>query len=238
MAGRGSFHRNAIRDIDDVRIKFSFSIALLALTLAGTAALADPPPKKKPTYPPPEQSNTVGSLGQPHRDPNGPAQPREPTAPVAAPEVPKVEAEPPMPSSAPLSYSVQPDAGSATQAAGPGGTMMAPMMRAPMGPPPTGFLPDHPFISGIVAGLIGSDLGSKLYGGPMMGDQSGVLVGYVGRVLAILFVAWMIFRLISRKASGINEPGLAPPGRREPSFGRSPDAGGARREPSFRRPER
>ena len=216
-----------------MRIKVTFSIALIALTLAGTAALADPP-KKKPTYPPPEQSSTIGSLGQPHRDPGAPALPREPAAPLAAPEIPKVEAEPPMPSAAPSTAVIRPDIGDA--AVNTGSTAgSTPMMRAPMGPPPTGFLPDHPFISGIVAGLVGSDLGAKLYGGPMMGDQNGVLVGYAGRVGVILLVAWMLFRLISRRASGIDEPGLPPPGRREPSFERRSDAGGPRREPTFSR---
>jgi hypothetical protein len=214
-----------------VRIKFTFCIALLALTLAGTAALADPP-RKKPTYPPPEQSSTVGVLGQPHHDANAPALPREPAAPLAAPEVPKVEAEPPMPSAAPENYVVHPEdgGGSADTSGGSG-----PMMRVPMGPPPTGFLPDHPFISGIVAGLVGTDLGSKLYGGPMMGDQDGVVIGYAVRFGAILLVAWLVFRMISRRASGINEPGLAPPGRREPTFGRGADAGAVRREPTFSR---
>jgi hypothetical protein len=224
------------KDVIDVRIKFASIIALLALSLAGTVALADPPQKKKPTYPPPEQSSTVGTLGQPHRDPNAPAQPREPSAPLAAPELPKVEAEPPMPSTAPENYVVRPDIGAAPadSAGGSGGTL-APMMRAPMGPPPTGFLPDHPFISGIVAGLVGADLGARLYGGPMMGDQDGVIIGYLGRVGVILLLAWMVFRLIARKASGVGEPGLAPPGRREPSFDRQSDAGSARREPTLRR---
>ena len=213
-----------------MRIKFTFCIALLALTLAGTAAWADPP-KKKPTYPPPEQSSTVGTLGQPHHDANAAAQPREPSAPLAAPETPKVEAEPPMPTVAPENYAVHPEDGG-NGSADAGG---APMMRAPMGPPPTGFLPDHPFISGIVAGLVGTDLGSKLYGGPMMGDQDGVMIGYGVRFGAILLVAWLVFRMISRRASGISEPGLAPPGRREPSFDRRPDAGAPRREPTFSR---
>jgi len=216
-----------------VRNKVTFSIALIALTLASTAALADPP-KKKPTYPPPEQSNTIGTLGQPRRDPGAAALPREPAAPLAAPEIPKVEAEPPMPSAAPATAVIHPDIGDAAVNTG-SVAGAAPMMRAPMGPPPTGFLPDHPFISGIVAGLIGSDLGAKLYGGPMMGDQNGVLVGYAGRVGAILLVAWMLFRLIARRASGIDEPGLPPPGRREPSFERRSDAGGPRREPTFSR---
>ena len=217
-----------------MRIKFSFSIALLALTLAGTAALADPPPKK-PTYPPPEQSSTVGTLGQAHHDPNAPALPREPSAPLAAPELPKVDAEPPMPSAAPENYVVHPDIGNQATGTGAAGGAMAPMMRAPMGPPPTGFLPDHPFLSGFVAGLVGEGIGSQLYGGPIMGDQNGVLAGYAGRVGAILLVAWLIFRLIANKASGLGEPGLPSPGRREPSFDRKPDSGGVRREPTFGR---
>ncbi len=221
-----------------MRIKVTSFIALFALALAGTAALADPPPKKKPTYPPPEQSNTIGTLGQPHRDPNAPALPREPAAPLAAPEVPKVDAEPPMPLASPNSAVIHPDIGNAATDTGSpsaGGGSAAPMMRASMGPPPTGFLPDHPFISGIVAGLVGSDLGAKLYGGPMMGDEDGVLVGYAGRVGLILLVAWMLFRLISHRASGLGEPGLPPPGRREPSFERRSDAGGGRREPTLGR---
>ncbi|GEM_PF-3233609 len=221
-----------------MRIKVTSFIALIALTLAGTAALADPP-KKKPTYPPPEQSNTIGSLGQPQRDPGAPVQSREPAAPLAAPTGPKVDAEPPMPLAAPNSAVIHPDIGNAATDTGSpaGGTMSgsAPMMRAPMGPPPTGFLPDHPFISGIVAGLVGSDLGARLYGGPMMGDEDGVLIGYAGRVGVILLVAWMLFRLISHRASGMGEPGLPPPGRREPSFEPRSEAGGARREPTLGR---
>ncbi len=222
-----------------MRIKVVFSILLLSLTLAGAAFAADPPAKKKPTYPPPEQSNTIGTLGQPHRDPNAPAQPREPAAPLAAPEVPKVEAEPPMPSATSENSVIHPDIGTAPADSVSGGGAMAPMMRAPMGPPPTGFLPDHPFISGVVAGLVGSGLGSALYGGPIMGDQDGVLVGYAGRVGVILLVAWLIFRLVSRRASGIDVDDIGlPPGRREPTFGRTPDAGGPRREPTFNRPDR
>jgi hypothetical protein len=122
----------------------------------------------------------------------------------------------------------------------PGGTIgAAPMARVPMGPPPSGFLPDHPFISGIVAGLIGSDLGAKLYGGPMMGDQDGVIIGYVARVAVILLLAWLIFRLIAHRASGAGEemPNLSSHGRREPSFGREADAdaGRGRREPKLSR---
>ena len=213
-----------------MRIKFAFSMLLAALTLAATAALADPP-KKKPTYPPPEQSSTVGTLGQHHTDPNAPALPREPTAPVAAPEVPKVDAEPPAPVAAPEHFDVHPE-GAASGSA-------APMAAVPMGPPPSGFLPDHPFISGIVAGLIGTDLGSKLYGGPMMGDNEGVMIGFGLRIAVILALAWMVFRVIANRASGAGEaPKSSARGRREPSFERGIDAGGGRREPTFDRHSR
>ncbi len=212
-------------------IKVAFAIALLALSLAGTAALADLP-KKKPSYPPPEQSSTVGTLGQHHSDANGSAKPSEPTAPVAAPEVPKVEAEPPVPLAAPERFDVHPE-GDAS-----GSSSTVPMAAAPMGPPPSGFLPDHPFVSGIVAGLIGTDLGSKLYGGPMMGDNDGVMIGFGLRIAAILAMAWLVFRVIARRASGVEEaPPKAGRGRREPSFDRGGDAGGGRREPTLdRRP--
>jgi len=217
-----------------VRTKFAFSMFIAALVLAGSAALADPP-KKKPTYPPPEQSNTVGTLGQHHTDPGGPPKPSAPPPPVAAPVVPQVEAEPPPPTAAPERIEVHPDAG----VAGDSSTGGAPMAAVPMGPPPTGFLPDHPFLSGIVAGLVGTTLGSVLYGGPMMGDNDGVMIGYALRVGAILAFAWMIFRVIAHRASGVEEaPRGASRGRREPSFDRGADAGGGRREPTFDRHSR
>jgi hypothetical protein len=213
-----------------VRIKFLLSLALVTLT--ATAALADPP-QKKPTYLPPEQSSTIGVLGGHHTDASGPAPSREPAAPAAAPEVPKVDAEPPAPLAAPERFEVHPEGGQSAAGVGPA------MMAVPKGPPPSGFLPDHPFISGIVAGLIGGDLGSMLYGGPMMGDEDGVLIGYGLRVGVILLLAYLIFRAISQRASGVAEPAIAPPRRREPSFERNPDiGGGGRREPTFGRPKR
>lgn len=217
--------------------KFVFSTLLVALTLAATAALADPP-KKKPTYPPPEQSSTVGTLGQHHTDPGGPPKASAPPPPVAAPEVPKVEAEPPAPVAAPEHFSVHPDSDASGNAPA-SGSGAAPMAAVPMGPPPTGFLPDHPFISGIVAGLVGTGIGSVLYGGPMMGDNDGVMIGYVLRVAAILALAWLVYRAIAHRASGIEPaPRGASRGRREPSFDRGVDAGGGRREPNFDRHSR
>ncbi len=212
-----------------------FSILLIGGTLAGTAALADPP-KKKPTYPPPEQSSTVGTFGQHHSDPGGPLKPSQPPAPVAAPEVQKVEAEPPTPLVAPDRFDVHPE----SDLSGSAGSGTAPMTAVPMGPPPTGFLPDHPFLSGIIAGLIGTDLGSKLYGGPMMGDNDGVMIGFILRIAAILVVAWLVYRAIAHRASSTGETPFsdAPRGRREPSFNRGKDAGGGRREPTLDRKSR
>jgi hypothetical protein len=200
--------------------------------------LADPP-KKKPNYPPPEQSSTVGTFGQHHTDSGGPPKSSQPPAPVAAPEVPKVEAEPPAPLAAPERFDVHPEStpsGSNSAA----GTGLAPITAVPMGPPPTGFLPDHPFVSGIVAGLIGTDLGSKLYGGPMMGDNDGVMIGFILRIAAILLLAWLVYRVIANRASSRGETPFAdaPRGRREPSFKSGTDAGGGRREPTLDRNSR
>lgn len=217
-----------------MRIKFVSSMLLLTLALAAGAALADPP-KKKPTYPPPEQSSTVGTLGQHHTDPGGPPKPSAPPPPVAAPVIPQVEAEPPSPTAAPERIEVHPEGGASGASASNG----APMVPVPMGPPPTGFLPDHPFISGIVAGLVGTDIGSALYGGPMMGDNDGVMIGYALRVGVILALAWMVFRFVANRASGADDlPRGGSRGRREPSFDRRTDAGDGRREPTFDRHSR
>lgn len=214
-------------------MKFAFSMLIAAVTLAGTAALADPP-KKKPTYPPPEQSSTIGTLGQHHTDPGGPPPSREPAAPVAAPVVPQVEAEPPAPVAAPGRFEVHPESDASGTPSG-----SAPMVPVPMGPPPTGFLPDHPFISGIVAGLVGTGIGSVLYGGPMMGDNDGVMIGYGLRVAVILLLGYLIYRFIAHRATGVEAaPRGSDRGRREPSFDRGADAGGGRREPTFGRSDR
>lgn len=220
-----------------MRIKFVFASLLVTLALAGTAALADPP-KKKPNYPAPEQGNTIGTFGQHHTDPGGPPKPSQPTAPVAAPEVQKVEAEPPAPLVAPGRFDVRPENDASGNSAT---TSLTPMAAVPMGPPPTGFLPDHPFLSGIVAGAIGTSLGSMLYGGPMMGDNDGVMIGFGLRIAAILAFAWLVYRLIASRASHVGESPLgngAGRGRREPSFGRGTDAGGGRREPTLDRSSR
>jgi hypothetical protein len=56
-----------------------------------------------------------------------------------------------------------------------------------------------------------------------------------------LLLAWLIFRLIARRASGAGEemPNVSSRGRREPSFDRGGDVvGSGRREPKFDRNSR
>jgi hypothetical protein len=203
------------------------SLCLIAgLILASTGALADPP-AKKPLYPPPEQSSTVGVFGAHHSSEQKTRDNSQPPPVAAAPETYKVETEEPtsLPA-APHDY-VQSD-----QPVG-GGDSSA--IARPPAPPPTGFLPDHPMVSGFIAGLIGSDLGSRLYGGAMVGDRSAAGIGYALRIAVILGFAFLLFRFIGRRAwHGSDERLVAPKGvRRDPSFGRTEVRVDGRREPHF-----
>ena len=211
--------------------KLRKSLPLIAAALlASSAALADPP-AKKPLYPPPEQSNTVGVFGAHHSErPAAGKDSSQPPAPVAAPETYKVETE--QPSSLPAAphdyvQSEQP----AVSGSGPA---IAPLPVTP----PTGFLPDHPVVSGLVAGLIGSDLGSELYGGAMVGDRTAATIGYALRVGLILALALALFRFIGRRASAGSDDRLnVPKMRRDPSFGKAEPMVDGRREPHFTRGE-
>ena len=98
------------------------------------------------------------------------------------------------------------------------------------GAPPTGFLPDHPLISGLLAGLIGSDLTRQLYGGPVMGDADAALAGFALRVVLILGLAWLLFRAIGNHVAGSDRK--TAPRRREPQFGSTRHAGEGRRDRS------
>jgi hypothetical protein len=201
-------------------------ISLLVVLALASPALADPP-AKKPLYPPPEQSKSVGTLGGPRPD-AAPAKKlsSEPPPPVAAPEVFKVEAEQPTALSAAPREVVQSD-----QPAGTGGSALMTMPQTP----PTGFLPDHPVISGLVAGLIGSDLGSKLYGGAMTGDRTAAGIGFAVRIALVLTLALLLFRFIGRRASAGDDRLVMPKTRRDPSFGRGEPMADGRREPHFGR---
>jgi len=198
-------------------------IILAALSAGNPVFAAQDQAKKKSSVPPPEQSSTVGVLGAHHDSTPQARGSATPPPALAAPEIPKVEAEPPAPlAAAPRDY-VQTDQPSRV------GQMI------PIAPPPTGFLVDHPVISGLVAGLIGSDLGSKLYGGPMIGDKTAAGIGYALRVALILLFALFLFRLIGNLASrGSDLPRLSGDGaRREPSFGKAETPERGRREPRF-----
>lgn len=199
-------------------------ILVLALFSAGSSpVLAQDLAKKKSTVPPPEQSSTVGVLGAHHDSAPQSRGSATPPPAVAAPEIPKVEAEPPAPlAAAPRDY-VQTDQPSRV------GAMI------PIAPPPTGFLVDHPMVSGLVAGLIGSDLGSKFYGGTMVGDKTAAGFGYALRVALILLFALFLFRLIGNLAHRGGDLPRAPvkEKRREPSFEKSETPPDGRREPSF-----
>jgi hypothetical protein len=149
----------------------------------------------------------------------------EPPPPVAAPEIYKVEAEPPAPLPADPREVVQSDQ---PVVAG-GGTLATPATQMPA----TGFLPDHPVVSGLVAGLIGSDLGSRLYGGAMSGDRTAAGIGFGLRVALILALALLLFRFIGRRASGGDARLVVPKTRRDPSFGKVEPMPEGRREPHF-----
>jgi len=211
---------------------------VVALSLASMAG-ADEPVKKKgatPGYNDP----SIGVFGA-HRTPEGGSPVNRnaaPPAPSAAPAMPKVEAESPVISGpgtgpAPLPAAPRPDAQAEGVPVGQG--------AAPTNPHPqqvNSFLAGHPFVSGLIAGLIGTDLGAILYGGTMMGDENAALIGFLGRIGLVILVAVMSVRLIwgliggTRKDNDFRAPRSGP--RQEPSFGRLDDAGDGRREPSLR----
>ncbi len=218
--------------------KFLYQTArflLIATSFSAMAALADPP-KKKPNFPPPEESATVGTLGGHHTDPDAPTTRNLPPPPaIAAPEIPKVEAEAPTALPSAPRFEVQPEQGTNTG----DNKMNSPLMRygATM---PSGYFAEHPVISGLVAGLIGSDLGARLTGGPMMGDSTALMVGYVVRIGLVLAVLLLLLRMIGSTVSGSTgkvDRG-APLGRLEPGFGKRDDSIDGRREPTFGPPER
>ncbi|MTJ83565.1 MAG: hypothetical protein F8N37_21470 [Telmatospirillum sp.] len=98
------------------------------------------------------------------------------------------------------------------------------------------FLATHLVISGLIAGLIGTDLGSLLYGGPMMGDETAAMVGFIIRIALVILVAVLAVRLIWGLIGGSKEdadPYAVPAGRREPSFERSEGEFEGRREPTL-----
>lgn len=236
---------DAVKPALAAALAFSFAVA------AGAAAAEAP---RKGEYVPVPNDPTVGVLGQRKDAPAG-SNSKEwrkaaPPAPVAAMPQPKVEAEAPvMPAgpqnyggnlAAPLPAAPRPQAGIEGQ---PQAVPGQPSLATPIpqiAPPPSGFLSQHPFASGVVAGLVGTELGAIAYGGPMQGDSDGVVVGYALRIGVILLAAFLLLRMAWRMmGGGRGEPdyyGTAGHGRREPSFGRGSDSHpSGRREPTFGR---
>lgn len=236
----------------------------MAVFLLATALQAAEPPKKHDrNWTPGADDATVGALGA-HRGGSSTDAPgtkvnrnAAPPAPIAAPALPKVDAGAPVISGPPtvVPSGQSPSPGAVSQVPSqPGAPAAAPRPEAHVeglpGSPQAGaslqpaqpqqvntFLANHLAISGFIAGLIGSDLGSRIYGGPMMGDETAALGGFICRVALVLLVAILAVRLIWALIGGRREAddfGLADPVKREPSFSRPRrDAGGGRREPSF-----
>ena len=210
------------------------SAVLLALAAMFDPAAADSPKKKVPT--PGWDDPTVGVLGA-HRGssdsgapPTRHAVPATPPAPIAAPAVPTVEAEPATVPSLPAA----PRPGVETQGSSVGAST-APATFTPAATPNV-YLVNHPFVSGLIAGLVGTDLGAQLYGGPMSGDQDAVVVGYAARIGFILLCLLLGLRSILHRLDRREAQDLAPlSGRREPSFEPKGRADGdGRREPTLR----
>ncbi len=227
----------------------------MALMLVAT--LADAADKKTAPSASYENNPTIGVLGA-HRGQSDGAAPRmaPPSVPLPAPPPPKVEAEPatvpslphaPPPASnlaptAPTSVGGSPSALPAAprpEARVEGSSSDLPVM-APTVPsgPPNAFLADHPFISGLLAGLVGTGLGSIIYGGPMQGDETAAFIGFMGRVGLLLLLAALALRAVARQVGRAEEADLPPAGpRREPHFGPAAEEDvGGRREPTFGRP--
>lgn len=210
------------------------SAAVVALSLVCGGAEA----AKKEVPAPALDGPTVGVFGASRGhsyEADGTRRPSAPPAPVVATPQPKVEAETP---TIPLSTTAAPSslpAAPRPDAQVEGGAAGAPSaLPAPLAPSPnTGFLATHPYASGLVAGLIGTQLGSLLYGGTMMGDEGAVTIGFIVRVGVILLMAGLFLSWVARRMTAKEDDPLAglPSGRREPTFDRPTAGPGGRREP-------
>lgn len=219
-----------------MRYSLGLAVVVGGLLLAIGSAGAD---TAKKHFTPGNNDPTVGVLGA-HKgqsEAGGLVRPNAvPPAPIPAVPPPSVQAEQPVVGNSPTTPSSslaapRPDAhieGSTGDA----------YSQAPAHPAQVNtFLASHPFVSGVVAGLIGTDLGSVIYGGPMMGDENAAMIGFMIRVLLVVLLAVFAVRLVWRMVGKADDDDLAPPdSRREPSFGRQADFDGGRREPTFGRP--
>jgi hypothetical protein len=218
------------------RFLLGLFVLVVALSFA-TAGIAADAVKKKVTTPG-YNDPTIGVLGAGHGSSGGSAPVNRnaaPPAPIAAPALPKVEAESPVipgPGNGPVALPAAPRPDAAVEG-GPS-VQSSPASVAPR--QINSFLATHPVISGLIAGLIGTDLGAIVYGGTMMGDETAAMVGFLGRIGLVILLAVLAIRLIWGVIGGArDDDDFTPRGpRREPSFGRSEDAVDGRREPSLR----
>jgi hypothetical protein len=211
--------------------------------LASSAFAADDAKKPK-HWTPGYNDPSIGVLGA-NKTPGAPPVNRNaaPPAPSAAPALPKVDAEAATMSGlnsqtvvtgAAPRPEAQVEGGSGTDTTAVRGSMPG----AAQPPQVNTFLATHLVISGLIAGLIGSDLGSILYGGPMMGDETAAMMGFILRIGLVLGIAVLTVRVIWGLIGGGRRgddylPAAGP--RREPSFGRREDSFDGRREPTFER---
>lgn len=108
------------------------------------------------------------------------------------------------------------------QLAPPGSTSMAPPIQPPMAQG-RGMFQSHPFVSGLMGGLVGAGIGSMLFGGgPFFGEGVGGFFGFALQILLLVFLARLALRFFRRNApapSGYARPELH---LIEPSLGSRP----------------
>jgi hypothetical protein len=230
-----SFHRYLLRS----RTFLALAAVVAVMSLVPALDAAETVAKKKVTTPGYDDPS-IGVLGAHHSASDG-ATPvnrnAAPPAPIAAPALPKVDSEAPVisgPGSGPTSLTAVPRPEAHVE-----GTPTTNGQAVPVSAPAqqvNSFLASQPVISGLIAGLIGTDLGSILYGGSIMGDETAAMIGYLVRVVLIVLVAILAVRFIWGLIGGSRDADdefLQRGPRREPSFGRSEDSGDGRREPTF-----
>ncbi len=210
----------------------------MALSLVSGMAVAGSA-KEKDSSASYENNPTIGVLGARHGESEAVERGerhRRPSAPIAAPAVPKVEAETPqinLAPTAPLAAAPRPSVVSEGAPTGASAAEPPPAQVAPS----TGFLPTHPVVSGLLAGLIGTGLGSLLYGGAMMGDETAAMIGYIIRIAAFGVIVVLALRWVAKLMSRDSEEGVPTRSRqrREPTFERRTESFDGRREPHFDR---
>lgn len=237
-----------------------WTITMALAASMSLSALAADPPKRDRNWVPPQDDATVGALGGARKDQH-PEVRGNPNAAIPSVVLPKVETntqhqDVPNLSAAPSSLPAQANpsiapAGSeaapldaaprsSVQAQGPGGYYAGSSNLSPSLPlisPTNTFLAQHPFISGLVAGAVGTEIGSLFYGGAMTGDANAVMIGYIARMGLIVLIILMVMRTVWKSvanAAPVESPSRKRT-RREPGFGASNGRSNrqGRREPTL-----